>query len=600
MLKPFITDQSSISDVVNFYTNQTNQYLCQMTQVINNNNIKCEQRYRELEKRVNAVGRKKRRSCTERRLVTDVSGEILLRTVYDDGFQEINAFVKNLSGMWKVNLIDLQTIDEPYEKYIITFPMTKIWVIGSRRHLSGNKLREAFIKAGVQFYPSISKSTIEDVLFQTFAPLIENCCSTIVFQELAGWHQNEFLYQEKLMYPRRMDLPKMPIQDKHFLTISNSREKVRGFFSLYRKIKKWEDRLYLLEIQILGIMASIFYEEGLTINFFLNLVFLENVPETILIKMLQIFNRNTFQGLRGDANEREIRDWLKGCNDEVIMVDANMTESNYKRKKIEMNIAAIARKICQRGNASLGIAKDITASLVIFNNRSMCLPGCINIVLGNESFGNIRELEKLLDDGVVESFLCEFICFAELNLQNIKYLIRQESTKNIKNEQKLLQAAFSIIKSFGDAQGWDIVQELNMPREIDFSNMLMTALSTEDMVGHCIRAIRKDIKHFTMIKRAYGKEFKGHACYYDETKIWIPTKVFDRLLGRNGLLPYKLDFLAAIKDTGGLCTDAEGLSTRLQIGQKRFEAYAFLRSTFDLPGTVDIVNLGKELCGNVI
>ncbi len=594
MSKPFVTEQSSIIDVMNFINNQTNQNLCQMAQVINENNTKSEQRYRELEKRVNSVGRKQRRMCVDRQIVTDVSGQISLRTVYDDGSQETSAFVKNLSGIWQVNLIDLQTVDKPCEKYIITFSMTNIWIIGSRRHLSGNKLREAFIKAGVQFYPSISKSTIEDVLFQTFAPLIENCCSAIIFRELAGWHQNQFLYQEKLMYPKRMDLPQMPIQDKHFLTISNSREKARRVFSLYRKIKKWEDRLFLIQIQILGIMASVFYEEGLTINFFLNLVFLENIPETILIKMLQIFNRNTCQGLRGDANEREIRDWVKGCNDEVIMVDANMTESNYKRKKTEMNIAAIARKICQRGNASLGINKDITASLVIFNNQSMCLPGCINIMLGNESFGNIREMEELLDDSVVESFLCEFICFAELNLKNIRYLIRQESTKNIKNEQKLLQAAFSILKSFVDAQGWDIVQELNMPREIDFSNMLMMALSTEDMVGHCIKAIRKEIKYFTMIKRAYGIEYKINACYYDETKIWIPTKVLNRLLGKNGLLPYKLDFLAAIKDAGGLCTDVDGLSTRLQIGQQRFETYAFLRSTFDLPGAVDIVNLGKE------
>ena len=144
MSKPFVTEQSSIIDVMNFINNQTNQNLCQMAQVINENNTKSEQRYRELEKRVNSVGRKQRRMCVDRQIVTDVSGQISLRMVYDDGSQETNAFVKNLSGIWQVNLIDLQTVDKPCEKYIITFSMTNIWIIGSRRHLSGNKLREAF------------------------------------------------------------------------------------------------------------------------------------------------------------------------------------------------------------------------------------------------------------------------------------------------------------------------------------------------------------------------------------------------------------------------------------------------------------------------
>ncbi len=78
MSKPFVTEQSSIIDVMNFINNQTNQNLCQMAQVINENNTKSEQRYRELEKRVNSVGRKQRRMCVDRQIVTDVSGQISL------------------------------------------------------------------------------------------------------------------------------------------------------------------------------------------------------------------------------------------------------------------------------------------------------------------------------------------------------------------------------------------------------------------------------------------------------------------------------------------------------------------------------------------
>lgn len=594
MQKPFITKESSTVDVMNFYGNQVNQNLYQMTQVIRENNAKCEQQYRELEKKVNAVGRKKRRMCVERQMVTKPSGEIVVCEVFDDDSQEIKPFIGNAMGTWQVNLIWLKTVDNPAEKYLITFSGSNIWIIGNRKKLTGSKLREAFIKAGVNFYPSFSKNIMEDVLFQTFAPLIENCNSKIEFQELAGWNQGKYVFWERLQYPVRTDFPKLPIQEKHFLQIGNGKEKLLKFCVLYAQIKRWEDRLYLLEIQILGLLASIFHEEKVPLNFFLNLVFLENIPEVFVVRLLQIFNRDTFHGLRGDANEKELHCWLNGSNDEVVIVDANVAGNDYRKKKAETNVEAVAKKICQKGNSLLGIDRDITASLVILNHQSMCLPGCVNIMVSKEFVKSTDTVENLLDDFVVEAFLSEFICFAEYNLQNIRYLIRQENAKNIKNEQKLLQAAFQILKSFGEAQGIDFAQELKLPWQIDFSDLVEEVLSKEDMKKQCIQAIRKDMQHWQIIKKGYGIEFVGNACYYDETKIWIPTKIFDRMLGRNGLLPYKMKFLAAVKEERGLCTDAEGLSTRLQIGQKRVEAYAFLRDTFDLSGALDIVYLGKE------
>ena len=65
---------------------------------------------------------------------------------------------------------------------------------------------------------------------------------------------------------------------KHFFMMEPNNKKVPKLGEVYANITLWKNRLYLLEIQVMGLLASIFDEENLPINFFLNLVFVEDVP----------------------------------------------------------------------------------------------------------------------------------------------------------------------------------------------------------------------------------------------------------------------------------------------------------------------------------
>ena len=66
------------------------------------------------------------------------------------------------------------------------------------------------------------------------------------------------------------------------------------------------------------------------------------------------------------------------------------------------------------------------------------------------------------------------------------------------------------------------------------------------------------------------------------------------MLKKNGLFPFKIEFLAYIKETGNLFTDNAGLSMKMQVGEKRSEYYVVSHDVLNRPGTIDIIHLGKE------
>ncbi len=591
--KPFITGNSSQREWDIWNTQQIVQEVAKLNQTAQINNETLQNYIAISDKKFNLAIRKKRKSCVNRCLSIRTDGLLVLLESFDDGSQEAKDFSINLWGEWQVSRVKLKFVEDTTERFYINFPACGIWLMGNMKKINGNGLYDLFIKSGVKFFPSLSEKTIQQALSTTFAPQIENTCNEINIQELAGWYQGKFYYWEMLNYPIRSDFPQLPVQKKHFVMMEPNDTKVSKFGEVYANITLWKNRLYLLEIQVMGLLASIFDEENLSINFFLNLVFVEDVPYILFLKLLQIFDRKNLNGIDCSLNERELRKYIKGINDEVLIADATTVRSDYKKKKAEENAAEISRKICKKGNSSMGILREIHASLVVLNQQSICLPECINILVAQDFITNISQMEDMLNNNVVEAFLSAFINFSEKNMHDIRDIIRTEKNKKIKYEQRLFSAAFEILKLFFQKQGTDIYNELKLPNNIDFT-LLVEDIKTEDIIEKCINVIRKEMKNYVIQRKMYGKKAIDDACYYNEEKIWIPTAIFNCMLKKNGLFPFKIEFLAYIKETGNLFTDNTGLSMKMQVGEKRNEYYVFSRDVFNRPGTIDIIHLGKE------
>ena len=137
------------------------------------------------------------------------------------------------------------------------------------------------------------------------------------------------------------------------------------------------------------------------------------------------------------------------------------------------------------------------------------------------------------------------------------------------------------------------------PGNIDMGKLLERFDIPDDLTDIVKGIIRKEIQHWSVIEKCKQQKYVFSACYYDEKFLWIPTKILDRMLAREGMLPYKLNALYEMKKTGNLQTDRTGLSSRVQIGGNRIEAYKFRRSCFSMTGEADIVDLGKEMTSHV-
>lgn len=107
-----------------------------------------------------------------------------------------------------------------------------------------------------------------------------------------------------------------------------------------------------------------------------------------------------------------------------------------------------------------------------------------------------------------------------------------------------------------------------------------------------VKYVRKGAAEFLFAERGTPEEQKNRISY-DSDYLWLPRKVFDRILEGTAIERQKNQILMIAKKKRLLFTDAEGLSKRLNIGGG-IETYKFRRDTFNSPGLTDIVALGKE------
>lgn len=591
---PFVTQYTEPARVLQYEGQQLMHSAAELNRTMLATGNHLGHQIQTVEKKLQSIERKKRRSCVSENLALLDNGKIVVLQNFDDGTQEVRAFSYNLTGRWTIARIEFQKIESKDEKYIIQFPAVNLWVIGDVKKNNGKNLYEAFIRAGVIFASDNSVSKIQRLLFMNFGAEIDRTQSKYCFPELAGWNSGRFLFAENCNYEKRLAFPELPVMKKHFSFLRGNMVHVEKYLNMFRKITHWQERLILLEMPIFGLLASIFAEEGRKINFALNLVCCDSTPPNDLIYALQIFNRNRLFSIDAGVGSDYIREILKEANDEVVIVDATGEGSGYLKKKRYDNVQNIARKICHEGNSVFEISRDINASLIIFNSSWLLQEDVINLMISSNVF-RFKESRTNEVNHVVPIFFTEFILFAERKIEEIRSIIRNSE----RDREGILLSGWKILHIFCCEQGIDLSSAGGFPEKIDVETLLEKFYIPDDLADIVKRNIRKEMQYWVVIEKRKLQEYVFPACYYDNEHIWIPTRIFDRMLAQEGLLPYKLNFLYEMKKKGDLQTDPAGLSSRVQIGGNRIEAYKFRRACFSVVGEADIVDLGKEIISHV-
>lgn len=591
-MQPFITQYSNAESKEDWRNQQVMQGIESVNWSIQRGNELMEQYVQSTEKRLQAVERKKRRKRVQDSICVTQDGKIIIVEMYDTGEQIVEPFIMNITGRWDVYRIKFVKTKIREQYFIISFPLSDMYIIGKKSQNSEKGLYDYFVKGGIKFNSRLSKSRIMTALFQGFGPEIENCTKTLCLPELAGWTNRRFMTSEKFPLCTRQDFPNLPILEKHFNPFV-SMENIEEYLGMISTISRWENRILMMEIPVWGMMASIFAEEKLKINFCVNMIFLQMQNKWDFSQFVQIFNRDVSEIIEADMNEKKLAEKLSACNDEVIILDAcTLLENSYKRRKIRENTEKVKQKVCGGENSLLGIEREIYCSLLIFSEQIQ-LNNAINVFVDADFWKKPNEFQEILRGKPIESFIACFIQFAENNLHEVHTIIKNNYIQTPNKCEATLQATWEILRKFWESRGIILGEYLQIPPQIEWS-IFSRKIREEDLIRIFIEAVRDDIKYWKTIEKNRNRKYESRSIYYCAEWIMIPNEVFDRILGRHGLLGNKLYILYELKQRGDLRCDQEGLSQRIQIDMQRKEFYCLKRALFKKIGAPDIIDLGRR------
>lgn len=592
-MQPFITQYSDVEAKADWRNQQVMQGIERVNYNIRYSTELMEQYAQSTEKRLQAVERKKRRKRVQDSICITQDGRIIIVEIYDTGEQICVPFILNVTGKWDVYRIKFVKTKIREQYFAISSSLSDMYIIGKKSKNSEKGLYDYFVKAGIKFNPNLSKSRIMTALFQGFGPEIANCTQTWCLPELAGWNNGRFMTSEKFPFCTRQDFPNLPILEKHFNPFV-SMENIEEYLRLISNIGSWENKILIMEIPVWGMMASIFAEEKLKINFCVNMIFLQMQNKWEFSQLVQIFNRDICEIIEADMNEKKLVEKISACNDEVIILDAcTLLESSYKRRKIRENTEKVKRKICRGENLLLGIEREIYCSLLIFSEQIQ-KENAINIFVAEDFWREMGLWQNDFNTSSVQNFFNAFISFAENNLYEIRMIIRSQRIQKENKCEAVLQATWEILLKFWKSRGIMVGEYLNIPPQISWAHFSRKIRKEEELMEIFIEAVRSDIGHYRMIEKRQNAKYESGSIYYTSEWIMIPKEVFDKILWRHGLLGEKLQILCEMKQKGTLKCDKEGLSQRIQINMQRKEFYCIRRALFNNFGTPDIVDIGKE------
>lgn len=529
--------------------------------------------------------RKERRKAIQS-YVAVAEGHFGLLEVYDDGTKKITDLALNLVPDFKICIFEMKGVKESGHYFGIYAMANDFWIIGKKEKISGKGLWESFIKNGIRFNSQIPKSKIKAALYEYFMPKIWEA-ETKQIPAFSGWFEREFWSAENFLFKENEGLNDLPIRKKFFYGYKDSKLLVEEYFEGIRKIADWRNRVWSMISPIGGMFSSLLSEAGITLEKYLNFVNFSDMSVRGLRRYLQVFNR----GRR--AEEKVSVENILQMKDEVIFLDAcGRGESDYKKKQ--------KREICQKIAESVVDGEMITEDgfmvsgpVVIISDRIIREKCAINIFVDKDFYrrDNDEERNVFAQDTIGVVFV-NMVKYFENNFDEFERILAE--AENIETKKKWLFCAYRICQNFWKSVGINMQEMADLPEFVDFQELLQDNLSFEDdLTSDFVKIIRREAKNWVIIPKSQGKG-SGNEIVYTDAFIWLPVKVFKAMLSNYGILDQRYQFLEELREKNYLVPDHQDISRKVQVAGKRYEAYQFQRDLFYIPGTVDIVELGKE------
>lgn len=508
---------------------------------------------------------------------------------FDDGTQEIEDLTWNLLPDFAVNKIKFRGLDEKPKHIGIYFKSNDFWIIGRKEKVNGAFIFDKMLKNGIVFNAKFRSARVKELLNNFFAPLIAQSQKTMEIPALGGWWNGSFLSAERFMFREEEGIPELPVQKKSLLEYASKEFDVSLYFNKICQIRDWRYRLLFMLYPIQGILSSMEKKIGTSQEYYLNVVFLDDMKSRDLCDFLQVFGRNKLKAY--EPREEEILT----AKDEVLILDARSdgVRSDYMQKNLERKCSCFAERIVKQEILTED-GFEVDVPVVVFSEQLSRSRYAINLFLDKNSL-KLSALDSDVD--IIGTIIYIFVKYVERNLERVKKILGMVKQTGAKNTW--LQGAFKVFEDFWSSYGVDLKSLADIPKEIDWEKFLQDMLIlNDDIIDDFVTVIRQGISDFPVKEKRRGVKMEGYVGYTDE-HIWIPTKILDQILTRYGLQKEGRQLLAVLREKGILIADDNrSFSRQIKSGEKRIEVVQIKRQIFERQGLADIINLGKEEKGD--
>ena len=525
------------------------------------------------------------------RLLTVENEPIYILTEYSNGEKVPKVLCRNASGT--VNIYNLDTGGFGKDNlFVIRFPRENIVVIGDKSKVKKESLMDAFIRAGVVFESSVSRTGIAEVLYNFFAARIEFTQDVWEFPTHHGWRGKDFFDANHPPYTKRREFEGFPVYEKYFAYVNPTTEEFLRYFEHLSRIRNSRVRALILMLPFYGIINSLLAENVNLSSIVANFVMLNEKEPRKICELLQVFNRKEIVLNSLDISDKEMDEIIKSANDEVVLLDAICEEEDTKYYKDKITNNALYCANVFLGKRSCKNRKKVGghAALAVFSTRKIIVGGCVNIIVTEDFFKKNRNNDEINQS--MEAVLTAFVEFVKMNFLEVKKIIRKQREQK-DGRERLLAVMQEILTKFFQTEGFDMLESAKFSPDFNFKEILNEIVDTEEVLANFRLCVKRQVSRFHLVQK--GKMCGKNYIYYDSERLYFPTHVFDRLLGLEGMLPYKEEILLELYEKKYLRKDTEGFSRKLMIAGERFESYQICRDFFDVVGELSIVDLGRGM-----
>jgi len=531
---------------------------------------------------------KLRRRPIDAVLASDENKAMIYKKIYDYGPPEEMRYFANSQGELIVTIIDIA--DGKYSLVVIEIEKNCVFLHSSE--IKGDKVYNALIQIGVRFNPQITKTWAVKALNDYVNKKIHESEKIIFMSGHAGWEDGKFNCYETRCYLDAVR-PKLtlPILNKYFNKEAANRARITDYAVLLQRIHDPKLRLVFALIPLGGILFSVLQEKNIYEPFVTNLI-LMNEEQDIreILYYLQVFNRNELYAMNLDGSDKNNKNLIESCKDEVVVVAGLRYKemSAYKSKKISNNLRVFAKKAMNRSGLNYG-ETPFKAVVVLFSNERIAEKGVRNVFIDKDFFETSNLLDTPVWDGIQATFAL-FIKYVEEHWKDVQKIITAEY-RAVTRTERLWKVLLALVEEFWNSFGTSITSVLNLPEGLDPSFLWQ---EDECYLEDAVDTIASALRMASRLVKAVPKENADgcEAFLYDEEYIWILPEKFSEIVETYVGLGQKERLLLGAKEAGALlASEYGGYTSRLQINKVRKEYYKFQRNAFNRIGYTDLITL---------